>query len=81
MFCSSVTFTAMCDHCERSRHNWICWNKNNPIRITATPAATAPVVRSRPEEYFATNCSMSVGFGGRNSNAGFRSRPNNSPPG
>ena len=41
-----------------------------PMTIAATPTAIAPVVRKRPEEYFVTNCSMSVGFGGKNSNAG-----------
>ena len=41
------------------------------LRRTPTHAlAIAPIVRRRPEEYFAANCSISVNFGGKNSNAG-----------
>ena len=41
-----------------------------PQTISTTPAATAPTVRNRPDEYFAANCWRMVGLGGKNSNTG-----------
>ena len=70
MACNCATLADIPDHCECSRHNWICWMKKSPPTITATPAAAMPAVRKRPDEYFVANCSISVRLGGKNSTRG-----------
>jgi hypothetical protein len=67
---SSVTLADMRDHCERSRMQLDLLEQKQCAKQSPPRRRHRADVRNLPEEYFVANCSISVGFGGKNSNGG-----------